>query len=39
MFSTTDEQSVGIAIGNVLGSNIVNICFVLGVSILFASWK
>jgi cation:H+ antiporter len=39
LFSTTDEQSVGIAIGNVLGSNIVNICFVLGVSILFASWK
>ena len=39
LFSTADEQAVGVAIGNVLGSNIVNICFVLGVSILFASWK
>jgi cation:H+ antiporter len=39
LFSTANEEAVGIAIGNVLGSNIVNICFVFGVCILLASWK
>ncbi len=39
VFSTTSEDAVGVAIGNVLGSNIVNVCMVLGVSILYASWK
>jgi cation:H+ antiporter len=38
-FSTTNEESVGVAIGNVLGSNIVNVCFILGVVILYSSWK
>ena len=39
IFSTTTEESVGIALGNVLGSNILNICLVFGLCILYASWK
>ena len=39
IFSTTSEESVGIALGNVLGSNIMNICLVFGLCILYASWK
>ncbi|TRO59276.1 sodium:calcium antiporter [Candidatus Bathyarchaeota archaeon] len=39
MFSTANAEAVGVAIGNVLGSNIVNVCFVLGTCILFASWR
>ena len=39
VFSTTTEEAVGVAIGNVLGSNIVNVCLVLGASILYASLK
>lgn len=39
LFSTQNEEAVGIAIGNVLGSNIANICLILGVCILYATWK
>jgi cation:H+ antiporter len=39
IFSTANEESVGVAVGNVLGSNIVNVCFILGVVILYSSWK
>ncbi|TFH12606.1 hypothetical protein E4H04_13140, partial [Candidatus Bathyarchaeota archaeon] len=39
VFSTANEEAVGVAIGNVLGSNIVNICFVFGGCILYSSWK
>ena len=39
LFSTANEEAVGVAVGNVLGSNIVNICFIFGVSILYSSWK
>jgi cation:H+ antiporter len=39
VFSTRNEEAVGISFGNVIGSNIVNICFVLGVCILYSSWK
>jgi len=39
VFSTQNEEAVGIAIGNVLGSNIVNVCLILGVCILYAAWK
>lgn len=39
IFSTANEESVGVAIGNVLGSNIVNVCLIFGVCILYASWK
>ena len=39
VFSTATEEAVGVAIGNVLGSNIVNVCLVLGASILYASLK
>ncbi|HEX9913398.1 MAG TPA: sodium:calcium antiporter [Candidatus Bathyarchaeia archaeon] len=39
VFSTQNEEAVGVAIGNVLGSNIVNVCLILGVCILYAAWK
>lgn len=39
LFSTANEETVGVAIGNVLGSNIVNICLVFGVCILYSSRK
>lgn len=39
VFSTANEEAVGIAVGNVLGSNIVNTCLVFGTCILYASWK
>ena len=34
IFSTSGAGTVGIAVGNVLGSNIVNICLTLGICIL-----
>src|SRR3989337_23032 len=34
IFAVANPESVGVSIGNVLGSNIVNIAFVLGVCIL-----
>jgi len=39
VFSTQNEEAVGVAIGNVLGSNIVNVCLILGACILYAAWK
>ncbi len=39
IFSTANEEAVGVAVGNVLGSNIVNICFIFGACILYSSWK
>jgi cation:H+ antiporter len=35
IFAVLDPSKVGVSIGNVLGSNIVNICLVLGVSFIF----
>ncbi len=39
VFSAADDDAVGVAVGNVLGSNIVNVCLILGLSILYASYK
>jgi cation:H+ antiporter len=39
VFSAANAEAVGVAIGNILGSNIVNVCLVLGACILFASWR
>jgi cation:H+ antiporter len=39
VFSILDPQTVGISIGNVLGSNIVNICLVLGAGFLLMALK
>ena len=38
-FSIGDPEAVGISIGNVLGSNIVNVCLILGICILYATMK
>jgi cation:H+ antiporter len=38
-FSVLDPENVGVSIGNVLGSNIVNICLILGVCFLLISLK
>ncbi|MCJ7731054.1 hypothetical protein MUP51_01945 [Candidatus Bathyarchaeota archaeon] len=37
VFSTANEEAVGVAIGNVLGDNIGNICFVFGACILYST--
>jgi len=39
VFAAIGQENIGLAIGNVLGSNIVNICLILGVCFLFASLK
>jgi cation:H+ antiporter len=39
VFSTAHPESIGVAIGNVLGSNIVNICLILGICFLIAVTK
>ena len=39
IFSAVGLETVDVAIGNALGSNIVNICLALGVSLLFAALK
>jgi cation:H+ antiporter len=39
IFSVMDPQSIGISVGNVLGSNIVNICLILGVGFLLMAIK
>ena len=39
IFSVLDPENVGVSIGNVLGSNIVNIGLILGVCFLLISWK
>jgi len=39
IFSIMKPQTIGISVGNVLGSNIVNICLILGVSFLIMATK
>jgi cation:H+ antiporter len=39
LFSVLNPENVGVSIGNVLGSNIVNICLILGVCFLLISLK
>jgi len=39
IFSALEPDSIGVAIGNVLGSNIANICLILGICFLSATWK
>jgi len=39
IFAAIGGESIGVAIGNVLGSNIVNICFILGVCFLLLTLK
>ena len=39
IFAVANPENVGVSIGNVLGSNIVNIAFVLGVCILLVVLK
>jgi cation:H+ antiporter len=39
IFAAIGSESMGVAVGNVLGSNIVNICLILGVCFLFVALK
>jgi cation:H+ antiporter len=39
IFAAIGGESIGVAIGNVLGSNIVNICLILGVCFLIVALK
>ena len=39
VFSVLDPETVGVSIGNVLGSNIVNICLILGVCFLLVAFR
>jgi len=39
IFAAIGQESIGVAIGNVLGSNIVNICLILGICFLLAVMK
>ncbi|MEM2939768.1 MAG: sodium:calcium antiporter [Candidatus Bathyarchaeia archaeon] len=39
IFSAIDPETVGVAIGNVLGSNIVNICLILGICFLMLTLR
>jgi cation:H+ antiporter len=39
MFSIMNPKTIGISVGNVLGSNIVNICLILGASFLVMATK
>jgi len=39
IFSVIGEETIGVAIGNVLGSNIVNICLILGICFLIVALK
>ena len=39
IFSIIDPQTIGISIGNILGSNIVNVCLILGVGFLIMATK
>jgi cation:H+ antiporter len=39
VFAAIRQESVGVAVGNVLGSNIVNICLILGVCFLLVTLK
>lgn len=39
IFSALGEETIGVAIGNVLGSNIVNICLILGLCFFISALK
>jgi len=39
IFSAINPETLGVAIGNVLGSNIVNVCLILGLCFLILSFK
>jgi len=39
IFAAIRQESVGVAVGNVLGSNIVNICLILGICFLLVTLK
>ena len=39
IFSIMDSQTIGISIGNILGSNITNICLILGLGFLLMATK
>lgn len=39
VFAAIEQEFIGVAIGNVLGSNIVNICLILGICFLLAVIK
>ncbi|TRO52679.1 sodium:calcium antiporter [Candidatus Bathyarchaeota archaeon] len=39
IFAIMDPETLGISLGNVLGSNIVNICLILGSSFFLMAWK
>ena len=39
VFAVLNPANIGVPIGNVLGSNIVNICLILGVCFLLIYWK
>ena len=39
VFALMNPSTIGISVGNVLGSNIVNICLILGASFLLMAWK
>jgi cation:H+ antiporter len=39
IFSIIDPQAIGISVGNILGSNIVNVCLILGLGFLIMATK
>jgi cation:H+ antiporter len=39
IFAAINGRNIGVAIGNVLGSNIVNICLILGICFLYVALK
>jgi len=39
VFAVIGQESVGVAVGNVLGSNIVNVCLILGICFLLVTLK
>ncbi|MEM3622923.1 MAG: sodium:calcium antiporter [Candidatus Bathyarchaeia archaeon] len=39
IFAAIGQESIGVAVGNVLGSNIVNICLILGLCFIIISLK
>ena len=39
IFAIADQETVGVSVGNILGSNIMNICLILGIGFLIMSIK
>lgn len=39
IFAAIGQENIGVAVGNVLGSNIVNICLILGICFLLVSFR